>query len=217
METLRVQDVRFEGVINPRAAHLVSEKLRTISYVFTFGKSYLLDSGLGEGGWALSWIIGGVFNPEFGEITRNDLNYSQEERKRDAWCVRHSIIKVQRFSFREPTVGEQIQYGLRTIHNQFLTSEQEIMKRFRLTPERYIRPLRQLSHEAWRASCAIGLANGKNIFCFPYIDPEFIEDYYGIWLKEMLDLLKDSGALILFPARAKKSTEGLCDEVVSVG
>ena len=217
MEVLDSYNLRFEGTINPGASHLVHEKLRSFSHAFSYGKSHLLDSGLGEGGWALSWILGGILDPDFGEITRNDLNYAVEERRKDAWCVRHDRIKVRRFSFREPTVREQIQYGLKTVSGQYLKSEQEVMERFHLTAERYVRPLRQLSHEAWRASCAIGLVNGKRVFCFPYMDPGFIEDYYKIWLKEMLDLLTDSGALVLFPARAKKAAQGLCDEIVPVG
>ncbi len=217
MGVLNVADARFEGIINPKAAHTIFEKLRDFSYTFIYGKSYLLDSGLGEGAWALSWIIGGELEQDYGSITRHGLAYEIKERKEDAWCVRQSIIKVSKFPFREPTVGEQIRYGLKVAQGQYLQTEEEIIDRFHLTPERYNRPLSQLSHEAWRASCAIGLANGKNLFCFPYIDPELIEKFYGLWLKEMLDLLKETGALVLFSARAKKATEGLCDEVVPVG
>lgn len=219
MEDLSVREIRFNGDVNPGASHLFYESLRPITQVFELGKSYLLDSGLGEGGWALSWIVGGVFAPDFGEITRNNLAYPQEERRKAAWCVRHSQIRVRSFAFREATIREQIQHGLMKIPSQYqyLKNEQEIMERFHLTRERYDRPLRQLSHEAWRASCAIGLANGKRIFCFPYMEPRFIEDYYQIWLKEMLDLLTDAGALVLFPARAIKVAEGLCDEIVLVG
>jgi hypothetical protein len=217
MKILNIEGIRFEKVINPGAKYLVFEKLRDFSYAFTFGKSYLLDSGLGEGGWALSWIIGGEFDADFGTITCDNLKYNKDERKKDAWCVRHSSVKTRKFSFNDPTVQEQIQHGFKTVSGQYLKSEHEIINRFHLTPERYSRPLRQLSHEAWRASCAIGLANGKKIFCFPYIEPEFIEKFYEIWLKEMLDLLKESGALVLLPARAKKATEGLCDDIVPVG
>lgn len=217
MKTLSVNGIRYEGIINPGAIYRVHEKLRSFSYTFTFGKSFLLDSGQGEGGWALSWIVGGELEADYGSITRDGVPYKREGRKKDAWCVRRSIIKTRKFSFRDPSVKEQIQYGLKMVRNQPLHSEQEIMNRFHLTPERYTRSLRQLSNEAWRASCAIGLTNGKKIFCFPYIDPEFIEEFYSVWLKEMIDLLKESGALVLFPARAKKATEGLCDEIVLVG
>lgn len=113
-------------------------------------------------------------------------------------------------------MSSQIRHGLRTCHNQYLQSEAEIIERFKLTSERYHRPMRQLSHEAWRASCAIGLAQGKKIFCFPYMDHKMIDEYHDLWLKEMIDLLRDSGALVLIPSVATQSSKKLCDEIISV-
>jgi hypothetical protein len=184
------------------------------SYEFSFGRSYLLDCAEAGGGWALSWIIGGLLEPTRGTIYRNQFIFSSQERRRTTWCVRHSEIK--RFGlFRNWSVRSQIRYGLRTNPNPFLKTEAAIMQAFKLTLGRYGRPLRQFSHEGWRASCAIGLANGRSIFCFPYLD-YLIPEYFDLWLKDMVDLLRDSGALVLIPAQRTAISERLCDEVVQL-
>lgn len=214
---LRVLDVRFSGRINPGARCPNIEILRTIGASFASGKSYLLDSGKGEGAWALSWIIGGVIQPAFGTIICNDVPFDLRDRRRQTWCVRYSMVRPRKFLLREPTVREQVQHGLTKVTPQYLNSEEEILRRFQLTQARYNRPLRQLSTEAWRASCAIGLAHGRKVFCFPYLLSHFIEEHYTLWLKDLLELLKDSGAIVLVPTRERPSSQGLCDEVLSVG
>lgn len=215
MDMISVKDVVFQGVINPKAQEPVIENLRPFSHEFSFNKSFLLDSKLGDGGWALSWMIGGLIEPKFGSILKNNIVYKASERKMDSWCVRVSEIK--KFGvLGNQKVSSQIQHGLKTSQNQHIKLETEIIKHFHLTSERYQRPIRQLSHESWRASCAIGLAHGKKIFCFPYIDQRLIEDFYDLWLKEMVDLLRDSGALVLIPAVATQFAEKLCDEIIPV-
>jgi ABC-type Na+ transport system ATPase subunit NatA len=213
MNTLTVSKVSFHGIVNRGALDLVTERLDSFSYEFSFRKSYLLACDVGEGGWALSRIIGGLLEPNDGVIKRNDVLYPAHQRRKDVWCVRHSEIK--RFGlFRNRSLKSQIQHGLRTVSDQYLKSEAEIINRFYLTPERYNRLLRQFSSEGWSASCAIGIANGKKIFCFPHLRQGFIEEYYSLWLKEMIDLLRDSGALVLIPATLTPRADKLCDEVV---
>jgi len=43
---------------------------------------------------------------------------------------------------------------------------------------------------------------------------EFIESYFDLYLKEMIDFLRDSGARILIPAILTPLGDKLCDEVV---
>jgi ABC-type Na+ transport system ATPase subunit NatA len=213
MDTLTVSEITFHSIVNRGALDLVTERLDSFSYDFSFGKSYLLDCDIGEGGWALSRIIGGLLEPNSGVIKRNGVLYLTRQRRKDVWCVRDSEIK--RFGlFRNRSLKSQIQHGLRTVSNQYLKSEAEIISRFYLTPERYNRLLRQFSNEGWRASCAVGMAHGKKIFCFPHLRQGFIGEYYLLWLKEMIDLLRDSDALILIPARLTPHADKLCDEVV---
>jgi len=223
MRNLSVNKVNYHGFIGEGPRERILDRLTWFTYEFNFGKSYLLDGELWDGGWSLTWIIAGLLKPdtiivksEIGRILLDGIEYPPEMRKKDVWVVPRTQIK--RFGlFQNMSVQEQIQYGLQNTDSPYLDSETEIIERFYLTPERYKRLFRQLSHERWRASCAVGLANGKKIFCFPYINyvrPGFIEEYYELWFKEIVDLLRDSGALILIPARAEGIAKRLCDEIV---
>src|SRR5206468_947690 len=121
-----------------------------------------------------------LLNPNTGTIMRDGNLYNCDDRKQEVWCVHLSEIK--RFGiWKNLTVRSQILHGLRIDNHQYLRSEKEVKERFRLTPERYNRPFSHISGEAWRASCAIGVAHGKKIFCFPrmqYLRPDFYEEFY---------------------------------------
>jgi hypothetical protein len=98
-----------------------------------------------------------------------------------------------------------------------LRSHQEIIEKFGLTPARYSRKLSQLSNEGWSASCAIGFANGREIFCFPHLDyigTTLIRDYRYLWFEDLINLLKSTGALVILPAELSEAANGLCDEVL---
>lgn len=223
MRTLSVSKVNYNGYIGKQPIESVRDRLTWFTYDFNFGKSYLLHGELWDGGWALSQMIAGLLEPdtvivqsEYGQILLDGVQYPTAQRKKDVWVVPRSEIK--RFGlFQNMTVQEQIHHGLKNNPHPYLKSENEYIERFGLTPERYTRPFTMLSHERWRANCAVGLANGKKIFCFPYIEyvrPEFIEEYYDLWFKDIVDVLRDSGALVLIPARAEGAAAKLCDEIV---
>ena len=215
MPILSVDNVCFSGLVgyHQRRGEHVYEKLKSFSGTFTYGKSFLLDGEIGTGAWALSWIVGALVNPESGSIKLDSRPYTAEERKRATWCVRTS--EIRNYIWSDQTVKWQIRHGLKNTRIQHLQSEQDIIEQFGLTPERYGRPFSTLSHEAWRASCAIGLANGRNIFCFPYLPSNFVEENYHLWFETLIKVLKENNCLVLIPTKATKAIMTLCDEIVS--
>ena len=215
METLKVRNLDYDS---KKRDKFQFESINSISRTFTFGRSYLLDGWPWDGGETLSRIIGGVLKQDYGTLLKNGMAYSVQEQQKEAWCVSLSQIKVNRFSFAAPTIQQQIQHGLKTTASPYFVTEEDYVQYFHLTPERYQRRMHQLSNEGWRASCAIGLANGRRIFCFPYLRPDFINEYLDLWLKEMLDLLKRTGALVLVPTTAigVHKAQYLCDEITPV-
>lgn len=210
MDSIQVNNLEFHGPINKRFK-IPDEHLVSFSYEFTYGKSYLLSGEAGQGGFALSWILGGLLDPQQGSIYQNGVPYSAQQRKEDGWCVHYSEVK--RFGLLKQSVKAQVRHGLRTTANPYLKSEAEVIERFRLTPERYDRPMGHLSGEAWSASCAIGFVHGKRIFCFPWSIYR-IEEYTDLWLKKQFDLLTSTGSLVIIPFRETEPARRLCDEVV---
>lgn len=215
MDTLSVKNLSYDEALFKRAS--LFDRLKNFSYEFHYGKSYLLNGCIGQGAWSACWIIGGAIKQEKGIIEKNGEPFEIEARKSMSWFVRKSEIK--RFGLFRQSLKAQIQHGLRTIPNQRMQSEEDVIRHFRLTPERFNPPMRQFSGEGWRASCAIGFVNGKSIYCFPHIgygSTHLITDYRE-WFEELLNLLKSSGALVLVPIHMAKQAEGLCDEVVNFG
>lgn len=215
MNTLIVKNVSYHGEV----WGYTYEVLEHFSHEFHFGKSYLLNAEIGHGALALAWMIGGAVEQETGTIEVNGEAYSTASRRQDAWLVRTTEIK--RFGMITQSVKAQVRQGLRKTGKPYSLSETEIMQRLSLSPERYTRTLRQFSSEGWRASCAIGLAHGKTIFCFPpffysYSDNgRYVADH-RLWLDMLLDILKSVGALVLFLAPLTDATDGLCDEVINL-
>jgi hypothetical protein len=220
VEKISVNDLGYRGFVKTRTIGTVREILDHFTHEFAFGKSYLLDAQVGYGAWALSWIIGGMINQIDGEVTKNGNPYTQKERAHESWLFHES--EIRRFGlFRNQSVRFQIRHGLKQNRNHKSLSEKEVMERFRLTPARYDRALWQLSEESLNASCAIGFVNGKKVFCFPHMSytclDNFFDEGYHARLKRQIDLLKNSGALVLVPALGAPVAIDLCDEIVPIG
>jgi hypothetical protein len=213
MDVINLQNVAY----NPSKS-TPWHSLTSITCALTFGKAYLLDGWQWDGGETLSWIIGGVIEPSYGKLSKNGSPYVLSERQDESWCIRKSTVKAIKFPFRQLSVRDYVRHGLKTAANSHFKSEEEIVRQFMLTPERYKRPLRTLSHEQWRASCAIGAAHGKKIYCFPYLGPDFVNRNYPQWFKRLIDLLKDIGALVLVPTTAigVKCAKTLFDQAVTL-
>ena len=218
MDTLNVQELTYQKP-NHHSSNTTSPSnwgdlgnLANFSYMFEFGKSFLLNTKTDGATWTLSWIIGGLLEQNNGSIKKNGFLYPKLERRKHTWCVRHE--PTPKNLLWEKSVATQIRDGLKTVNGQYIQNEQELFERFHLSPDRYNRSLNQLSSEAWRASCAIGLAYGKNIYCFPYISPEYLDQY--TWFQETIKLLTETGSLVLFPGKIKKSTESWFDEVITI-
>lgn len=124
---------------------------------------------------------------------------------------------TRRFGIFEPTMKQLVKKGFRR-SGRAQMSHAEVIEQFVLTPERYNkRKVRQLSHEGWRASCAVGYAQGKRVFCFPHIDyvrPKLIEEYKALWMK-IIPFMTGAGCMVLIPVVVNADIENVCDEIVN--
>ena len=194
-----------------------AEPIISFSCKLAYGKTFLLDGGPRDGGTTVSWLIGGLYQENDGVVYKNELVFRRKQRQSEAWCVRQNQVNGCLGHFAPLTVQQQIRHGLKTTNMNYFEDEADYIRSFQLTPERYRRPLRQLSTEAWRASVAIGVANNRNIFCFPYMPPNLLNEYCGLWLKRLFDLLKDIGAVVIVPSTntgIEKQNAILFDEVI---
>lgn len=209
---IRLEDVYFDGLIKINKRVQIHTKVDNFSYDFHSGKSYQLASPNENNSWGLCWLIGGMVHQHSGTIRLNGEVDQQLERRKDSWLVR--IDEIKRYSLFLQSVKSQIRHGIRQ-NSKNSMSEADYMRHFRLTPERYDRYLRQFSTEGWRAGCAIGVANGKQIFCFPPIDAQFVE-YTDLWFADMIEFLKSLDILVLLPIPPSVNTDKICDEVILI-
>ena len=82
---------------------------------------------------------------------------------------------------------------------------------FRISEERIDRNIKYVSGERWKASAAIGYANGRRIFCYPWMNSRDVE-----LLKEQLsyvvDYLIHSDCIVIFPTTKEENIKKICSE-----
>lgn len=211
---ISVTNLSYSGIVNPKALEPLYERIDNFSCSFSYRKIVLLEGNLGDGGWALSWILGGVLRPIMGNFQKDGKECSWQDLQKETWCVPKG--KTHRFTLLKRTVKSEIRHGLSRRNNLYFQSEEELVESFLLTPERYNRSLSQLSEEVWRASCAIGMANNRRIFCFPHLSLDELVDPHRSWFISMLIKLRDFGCLVLLPSDVRSVTLGFWDDVIPV-
>jgi hypothetical protein len=103
------------------------------------------------------------------------------------------------------TVMEHIREGLIKSKSELCSSE--IAEMFELTGMydnderigRINRPLEFQSGEVWRASMAIGVAYQKKLFCFPWLEPEFLINVLSKENQKYIERIRDIGGTIIVP------------------
>lgn len=74
----------------------------------------------------------------------------------------------------------------------------EIQTLFHLDEQRLDRPISQVGNERFRAMAAIGVATGKEWFCFPWLSRKMVE-HYGLQLSFAVYLLEQLNKNIVLP------------------
>jgi hypothetical protein len=215
MMKLSTYDVEFIDIVSVRKYAMFLVNIKNFSYDFTFGKAYHLVSEDYNDIWGLSWLIGGKIKEQQGHFELDRVKINSVKRKQISWLIRGEEIK--KFGLFRQTVKNQVRQGLK--QGKSKVSEEVLFDKFLITPERYVRPMRQLSSEAWRASCAIGVAHGRQIFCFPpleYCRKGFIAEYGDLWFKEMVKFLKSLDCLVLLPLPPRIDSSDFCDDIVYI-
>lgn len=102
------------------------------------------------------------------------------------------VGKSKRHFFMRYTVYEELKEYIKS-NNELNTYISEL----ELSSSRLNRPLEVLSGEKWRASIAIGLLTGKNLFVIPWISKEIIDMYGKKWLFNLFKECCDKGKTIV--------------------
>ncbi len=215
MEKISLHGISFDDFVFFPLLGRIREMILNFSAEFEFGRCYCLNSKLTQGGWGISWIIAGKNKEKGGSITIDGHEISIKERLFLTQCVGmdsndHPILIKQ-------TVKRQIESGLRKTNFKNGKSAIEIAEKFKLEPRKIDRTIDHISAMRFKASLAIGYSSDKKIFCFPWMQPNSIQDFQDIWLKDLLLILKKEKSLILIPTEFNLKIKDIFDDVTDIG
>lgn len=182
---------------------------------FISGKAYGLFGHIGDGAIGVSYALAGRIPFGRGTVSIDDRQCSTDDLSsfsKVAWFEK----PTRRWS-RRKTVREQIEVALRTGSNQYgVSGIEELKELFMLSEGRLDRPLSQYSHERWRASLAIGLAEGKRVFTIPWMNPAYASAYLDLWIRRSVEVLKSYDCWVFIPTTDPNSFGSALDEVIVV-
>lgn len=186
------------------------ERMYDETFQFEKGKSYGILCEIGEGGGGISWLLSGREEIEEEEITVFGRKYSQGERVQEGWFITGIGI-----SGMNKTLEKELKIALK--QSGLGLSVDDIVEKFGLTPERLKVKMRHFSWEGWRASVAIGYAMGKQIFCFPWLNPELLmEMVLSTAYCFYVDKLKKEDAIVIVPSSDRRALEEMTDEIIQL-
>jgi ABC-type multidrug transport system ATPase subunit len=183
-----------------------TDRLQHFSYRFHSGKVYGIVGGPSQGAWALSYLLSGNYKKFQGDIQINDRPAERDILHINGWYIGEGI---RRGLFkRQLTIREQLEMGVSIDY-----TVDHLIEVFGLAPSRLDREMRYISNERWNASAAIGLAHGKQIFCFPWLNDEWKNAISGR-MAHCSDILRRSNRILLIPVSNLSVVEDFIDEAV---
>ncbi len=177
--------------------------------IFQSGKIYGLVSEYQEGCMYLSYLLGGRVDFRDLKLYCNDVEICKNDLQNNSWNLEPS-----RGSYKNAVVKKSIENAVKKSRiNENFSS---IADKFLLTEPRFDRKLFQLSGERWRASAALGYAEGKKIFYAPYETSKFYYDMCQSGLLKVLRELTDSGAVVFLPVGSDEFMKHIADECIYI-
>lgn len=202
-------DLRKRLVVDVPIIGTVFDQYRNINGVIRSGRVTCIQGDIGDGAVGLSYTLAGKVDYGNGEIRIDSVLQSQTE------LAKLGMIPwYDNTGWRKRTVFKQLSDALR-IGNPFgIVSIEQVLDLFLLPKGVLERPLHQLSNRRWAATIAIGLAQGKRIFSFPWLNPAFIRAHKKAWFGINLKALRKYDVWIIVPTSDSNALTGLADDIL---
>lgn len=177
------------------------------------GNSYGIISDFGYGGWGLVTCIGGRGSESYkGEIYLNDESIMPRDLSQYSCFIPENIFPAINSEDNLMTPLACIEKALFVSGEPYTVSE--IKDIFKLTDNRFRRPLEHVSGEIWQISAAVNFALGKEIFCYPWLNEYDIFRYQVACEVGIIDYLKKRGKIILISSSQGRVLRKLCDHTM---
>lgn len=207
MEKIVLENFSTGGKCNLFHHGIVLDCLQNNYFEFHAGNLYGIIGEFGYGGAALSCGITGNTDFYEGKIYVDDKEISMEHIINKSWYVGVDLNKSKSLFRRKKTIKQQIEYGVRTSSQEF--NIEAIQNIFQLSDERINRNIEFVSGERWKASVAIGYANGRKVFCYPWMNSKDIE-HLKEQLSKTIEYLIQSECIVIMPTTNEENVKKIC-------
>lgn len=211
LEHLELKDVSI--TCKPSIMNFSSweDSLKHFSFTFTSSHVYAIVSESGSGGWALSYLLSGKSKAYTGKIFKDGNLIRYHWLQENGWYVGEGLPQKRILRpWKELTICQQLESGVTSAF-----SVSELMEAFELTPDRMDREMKYSSNERWNASCAIGIAHGKLIFCFPWLE-DSVKNIIRMRLRHCSEILKQNNCIVIIPVESDSIVKDFVDEIIYI-
>ncbi len=190
------------------------------SYIFHPG-IYALTGQIINGGWAFTYALSTGRRNTRKLVIYNNPEYYIDDRPVDMETLRGITCTLgyyrprwfAKLGVRDESGEHRLKKALKK-HKPIHTYE-ELVDKLGLSDCRLTRPIDRTSGERWRITAAIGLAENKKIFCFPWMtNSEFKTLTYAA--SKMGDLIAANGGILLIPIENSELVRDFVDDVVDL-
>lgn len=207
MEKIVFDNLSVGGECNLFHHGTVLDCLQNNNFEFHVGNLYGIIGEFGNGGAALSCGITGNTGFYEGKVYIDDQERSMEYIIKNSWYVGLDLNATKRFFKKKQTIRQQIEYGVQNINQEF--NIEKIQNIFNISNERINRNIEFVSGERWKASVAIGYANGRKVFCYPWMNSRDI-DYLKEQLMNTIKYLINSDCIVIIPTTKEENIKKIC-------
>ena len=216
MEKIVIDNFTVGGKCNLFHHGVVQDFLENKCFEFHSGNLYGLIAEFGNGGAAFSCGLTGNTNFYEGKVYIDDKEKSINDLKKESWYIGDDLYEYKSKGLfgckpilKKKTIKEQIEHGISNKNREmdFYTIQRE----FDISNERINRNIEFVSGERWKASAAIGFANGKQIFCYPWMNSKDVE-HLEEQLTKTIKYLIDSECIVIIPTTKEENIKKICKE-----
>lgn len=199
---------------------------RTPRFSYTFLPGiYALTGQINNGGWAFTYALSPYRKNKRNSILYGQPEYNPEyyiddqpvnmETLREMTCVlgQYRPRWYAKLGFRDESGGSRLKKAL-TKGNTGHTYE-ELVDKLELDEGRLSRRIDHTGNERWRITMAIGLAEGRKIFCYPWMtSSEFKIKPYTTSM--MGKLIAADGGILLIPIENDKYVKDIACDIIDL-
>ena len=204
--------INFTALSNCRCNYFQClDSFLPINYVFENAKTYCIISDFRHGSWGLASCIGGNCTCSTGTLYVNDNIASIEELKKYSCFIASNELN----SFNSLVKRIPIKFILNHYINKSGLGLQlkDVKDIFCLSNDVIEKTLLEQDKNIWMSSLAIGYVQGKDIFCYPWLNENEIDHYLFAHKIGVIDFLKNNNKIIVVPS-SQKNLSLYCDNAI---